>query len=125
MTLEPFDKWGKDFIRSIDPPSEQKKYIIVCINYLTKWVETKDVKIETEEKVVDCLRENVFYKFGYPRAIVIEQKAQFTSHLIKNMLRQHHIKKKKIYFLSSSGQCTSRGHNRALKGILAKVVSSR
>jgi len=67
VTLEPFDKWGMDFIGPIDTPSRQKKYIIVCTDYLTKWVETKDINVATKEKVVDFLRENVFYKFGYPR----------------------------------------------------------
>jgi len=33
VTFEPFDKWGMDFIRTIDRPSRQKKYIIVCIDY--------------------------------------------------------------------------------------------
>ena len=55
-----------DFIRPIDPPSKEKKYIIVCTEYLTKWA-------EIEEKVVEFLRENVFYKFGYPRELVTDQ----------------------------------------------------
>jgi len=60
VTLEPFDKRGMDFIGPIDPPSGLKKHIIVCTNYLTKWVETKAIKVATEEKVVEFLRENVF-----------------------------------------------------------------
>jgi len=70
VALEPFNKWGVDFIGPIDPPSGQRKYIIVCSNYLTKWVETKVVKAVTKDKVVEFLRENNFYKFGYPREIV-------------------------------------------------------
>ena len=65
MTLDPFDKWGIDFIGFIDPPSGQKKYIIVCADYLIKWVETKAIKVATEDKVVEFLRENVFYNFRY------------------------------------------------------------
>ena len=63
VTLEPFDKWDMEFFGPIDPPSKKKKYIIVCTDYLTKRVETKAVKVETEEKVESFLRENVFYKF--------------------------------------------------------------
>jgi len=36
VNFDPFDKWGMDLIRPIDPPSGQKKYIIVCIDYMTK-----------------------------------------------------------------------------------------
>jgi len=82
VDLEPFDKWGMDFIGPIDPPSGQKKYVIVCTDYLRKWAETKAVKVATKEKVVEFLTENVFYKFGYPRELVTDQGAQFTSHLI-------------------------------------------
>eukprot|EP00253_Pinus_taeda_P006733 PITA_06733 len=67
VTFKPFDKWGMDFIGPIDPPSKQEQYIIVCTDYLTKWAKTKEINAATEEKVVEFLRENVFYKFGYPR----------------------------------------------------------
>jgi len=60
-----------DFIGPcIDPTSRQKQYIIVCTDYLTKWAETKAIKAATEDKVAKFLRENVFYKFGYPRELV-------------------------------------------------------
>ena len=37
---------------------------------MTKWDETKVIKEETKEKVVEFLRENLFYKFGYARELV-------------------------------------------------------
>ena len=64
---------GHGFIGPIDPPSRQKQYIIVCTDYLTKWDEAKAMKIATWEKVVEFLRENVFYKFWYPRELVTDQ----------------------------------------------------
>lgn len=73
VTFEPFVKWRMDFIRHVNPPSKQRQYIIVCTNYLTKWAETKVIKAATEEKMAEFLRENVFYKFGYPRELVTDQ----------------------------------------------------
>eukprot|EP00253_Pinus_taeda_P009892 PITA_09892 len=73
LTFKPFDKWGMDFIVPIDPPSKQKQYIIVCTDYLTKWVETKAIKANIGDKVVEFLRENVYYNFGYPRELVTDQ----------------------------------------------------
>ena len=72
VALEPFDKWGMDFIGPIDQLSGHKKHIIVCIDYVTKWVETKDSKLTIEEKVAKFLRENIFYKFGYPKELVTD-----------------------------------------------------
>ena len=45
----------------------------MCIDYLTKWDEAKAIKEKIEEKVAEFLRENVFYKFGYPRKLVTDQ----------------------------------------------------
>jgi len=73
VTFESFNKWGMDFIGPINPPSKQKQHIIVCTDYLTKWAETKAIKAATEEKVVEFLRENIFYKFRYPRELDIDQ----------------------------------------------------
>ena len=70
------------------------------------------------------MRENVFYKFGYPREIVTDQGAQFTSHLIENILRKHKIKHRTstTYHPQVNGQLEV--NNRALESILTKVVRS-
>jgi hypothetical protein len=47
VSLEPFDKWGMDFIGPIHPSSGHKKKILVCTDYLTKWDEVKDMKDAT------------------------------------------------------------------------------
>eukprot|EP00253_Pinus_taeda_P014619 PITA_14619 len=124
VTLEPFEKWGMDFVGPINPPSRQKSYIIVCTDYLTKWAETKAIKAATEEKVVEFLRENIFYKFGYPRELVTNQGSQFTSNLIEYLLAHHKIKHRTStpYQPQANGQVEVT--NRALEGILTKVVSS-
>jgi len=55
----------------------------VCTDYLTKWAETKAIKATTEEKVAEFIRENAFYKYGYPRELVTDQGNQFTSNMIE------------------------------------------
>jgi len=40
-----------DFVGPVNPPSKQKQYIIVCIDYLKKWVETKAIKAAKKVKV--------------------------------------------------------------------------
>eukprot|EP00253_Pinus_taeda_P013985 PITA_13985 len=124
VTLEPFEKWGMDFVGHINPPSRQKSYIIVCTDYLTKWAETKVIKAAIEEKVAEFLRENIFYKFGYPRELVTDQGSQFTSNFIEYLLSHHKIKHRTStpYHPQANGQVEVT--NRALEGILTKVVSS-
>ena len=89
----------------MNPTSRQKSYIIVCTDYLTKWAETKAIKAATEEKVAEFLRENIFYKFGYPRELVIDQGSQFTSNMIQDLLDHHNIRHKTStpYHLQENG----------------------
>jgi len=124
VTFEPFDKWGMNFIGPINPHSKQKQHIIVCINYLTKWEETKEIKVATKEKVVEFLRENILYKFGYPRELVTDQGNQFTSGMIEELLKHHKIKHRisTPYHPQANGQVEV--NNIVLENILTMVVNS-
>ena len=39
LVVEPFDRWALDFVGPISPHSLQKAYILVCTDYMMKWVE--------------------------------------------------------------------------------------
>jgi hypothetical protein len=58
---------------------EKKRYILVCTDYVTKWVEAKSLYQASEKYVVDFLYEDIFTHFGVPREIVTDHGAQFTS----------------------------------------------
>ena len=91
---------------------------------MTKWAETKAIKSTTEEKVAEFLRENVFYKFGYPRDLVTDQGNLFTSSMIEELLSHQKLKHRTStpYHPQDNGQVEVT--NRALENILTKVVSS-
>ena len=57
VMIEPFDKWALDFVGPISPMSRKKKYILVCTNYVTKWVEAKALFRATEKSVVEFIYE--------------------------------------------------------------------
>ena len=71
----------------INPTSKGKKYILVCIDYVTKWVEAKALVQATEQIVVNFLFEEIFVRYGVPREIVTDQGTQFTSKLVKDITK--------------------------------------
>ena len=83
VMIAPFEQWALDFVRPISPMSRKKKYILVCIDYVTKWVEAKALLWATEKFVVEFIYEEIFTQFGVPREIVTDQGSQSTSKLMK------------------------------------------
>ena len=41
VLIDPFERWDLYFVGPITPMSTEKRYILVCIDYVTKWVEAK------------------------------------------------------------------------------------
>ena len=91
VMTEPFQKWALDFVGAISPMSCKKKYILVCMDYVTKWVEAKALFRAIEKSVVEFIYEELFTQFGVLREIVIDQGAQFTSKLMKELTTKYGI----------------------------------
>jgi len=54
------------FCRAYQPRSNGRKYILICTDYVIKWVEEKDLLKELEISVVDFLFEDIITHFGVP-----------------------------------------------------------
>eukprot|EP00253_Pinus_taeda_P029756 PITA_29756 len=55
LVIEPFERWALDFVGPINPSSNQKTYILVATDYVTKWVEAKALPRATEDSVIQFL----------------------------------------------------------------------
>nr|GEV71993.1 DNA-directed DNA polymerase [Tanacetum cinerariifolium] len=71
QVYEIFDVWGIDFMGTF-PSSHGNKYIIVAIDYLSKWVEAKALLTNDARVVVNFLK-SLFTRFGTPRAIISDR----------------------------------------------------
>jgi len=55
LVVEPFERWDLDFVGPFNPPLKQKLYILVCIDYMTKWVEAVALVKANDQAVMDLL----------------------------------------------------------------------
>nr|GEU72323.1 reverse transcriptase domain-containing protein [Tanacetum cinerariifolium] len=88
-----FDVWGIDFIGSF-PSSRWNKYILVAVDYLSKWVEVK-VLPTNDARVVCKFLKSLFARFGTPCAIISDRGTHFCNdQFAKVMLKYgvtHHL----------------------------------
>lgn len=121
--IEPFEKWAIDFVGPIAPTSIHKRHILVCTNFVTKWVEARIVSFAIEKVVVEFLFSEVFTRFSVPREIVTNNGPQFISNLVKGIMDQYKIQHKKPtpYPPQANGQVEST--NKVIESILTKIVN--
>eukprot|EP00253_Pinus_taeda_P010684 PITA_10684 len=94
VILEPFERWVLDFIGPINIPSNQRVYILVCTDYMTKWVEAKALIRANEESILNSLFEEIFVRFGVPRELVTDGGPPFNSPSFKAALQKYHVNHK-------------------------------
>ncbi|GJW62928.1 reverse transcriptase domain-containing protein [Tanacetum coccineum] len=70
-----FDVWGIDFMGPF-PSSHGNKYILVGVDYLSKWVEAKALPTNDARVLVKFLK-SLFARFGTPRAIISDRGTYF------------------------------------------------
>nr|GEX13726.1 hypothetical protein [Tanacetum cinerariifolium] len=75
QVCEIFDVWGIDFMGPF-PSSQGNKYILVAVDYLSKWVEAKALRTNNARVVVKFLK-SLFARFGTPRAIISDRGTHF------------------------------------------------
>ena len=95
-----------------------------CTDYVTKWVEEKEINKATKQVVSCFLFEDIFVHFGIPREILIDGGHQFTYHLIQNMVEKYKILHRITlpYHPRENRQVEST--NKVIDGILTKTVAN-
>nr|GFB33565.1 reverse transcriptase domain-containing protein [Tanacetum cinerariifolium] len=72
---EIFNVWGIDFMGTF-PSLRGNKYILVAVDYLSKWVEAKALPTN-DARVVCKFLKSLFARFGAPRAIISDRGTHF------------------------------------------------
>ncbi|RVW31515.1 Gag-Pol polyprotein [Vitis vinifera] len=99
-------------------------YILVGVDYVSKWVEAIPCKQNDHRVVLKFLKENIFSRFGVPKAVISDGGAHFCNKPFEALLSKYGVKHKVAtpYHPQTSGQVELA--NREIKNILMKVVNS-
>ncbi|GJW81773.1 reverse transcriptase domain-containing protein [Tanacetum coccineum] len=120
QVCEIFDVWGIDFMGPF-PSSRGNQYILVAIDYVSKWVEAKALPTNDARVVVKFLKQ-LFSRFGTPRDIISDRGTHFCNDQFSKVLQKYGV----MHRLSTSYHPQTSGQvevsNRGLKRILERTV---
>ncbi|GJV49306.1 reverse transcriptase domain-containing protein [Tanacetum coccineum] len=120
QVCEIFDLWGIDFMRPF-PSSRGNRYILVAVDYVSKWVEAKALPTNDARVVVKFLKQ-LFPRFGTLRAIISDRWMHFCNDQFSKVLQKYDVTHRlsTSYHPQTSGQVEV--SNRGLKRILERMV---
>ena len=74
----PFAKWGMDILGPFPLGRGQTKFMIIAMDYFTKWIEAKALTKITAQQVQTFVWKNIICRFGIPHTIITDNDRQFT-----------------------------------------------
>lgn len=86
---------GLDFVGPLPTTTRGNRFIIVCIDYFSKWVVTRATSDTTAERTAEFLVQDLVCQHGIPGQIITDQGAQFESRLFKSLLSFLKVNKKR------------------------------
>ena len=105
LKIELFDVKGIDFMGPFSS-SLGNQYILVPLDYVSKWVEAIPSKTNDNKVIVKFLKENIFSCFGTPHAIISDNDTYFCNRSFEALMRKYAITHK--FFTSYQPQISGR-----------------
>ncbi|KAL8088477.1 hypothetical protein AgCh_038304 [Apium graveolens] len=121
LEIEVFNVWGIDFMGPF-VSSCNNQYILLEVDYVSKWVEVKALPTNDVKVVLNFLHKQIFTRFGTPRVLISDEGSHFCNRKFTAMMKgynvNHHIAT--AYHPQTNGQAEV--SNREIKQILEKVA---
>ncbi|GJW47351.1 reverse transcriptase domain-containing protein [Tanacetum coccineum] len=120
QVCEIFDIWGIDFMGPF-PKSHKFEYILVAVDYVSKWAEAQALPTNDARVVITFLKK-LFCRFGMPKALISDRGTHFCNKIMEKIMKRYGVNHRfsTSYHPQTSGQVENT--NKALKKILKKTV---
>jgi IS30 family transposase len=116
-------RWGLDLLGPLPLAQGNLKYVVVAVEYFSKWIEAKPLATITSVTVQKIFWQNIVCRFGVPKAITVGDGTQFDVEVFKEFCEQIGTK---IYFASvrhpESNGLVERANGIIMTGIM-KLIS--
>ncbi|KAM2270608.1 hypothetical protein ACFXTI_038042 [Malus domestica] len=90
FNVEIFDVWGIDFMGPF-PSSHGFVYILLAVDYVSKWVEARATRTNDSKVVADFVKTSIFARFGMPRVLISDGGSHFCNRTIEALLKKYGV----------------------------------
>ncbi|XP_016185408.1 uncharacterized protein LOC107627044 [Arachis ipaensis] len=87
----PFGTWGIDLVGPFPTAPGQLRYLIVAIDYYTKWIEAESLASITAIQCQKFLWRQIVSRFGIPEIVISDNGTQFTDRKFREFLEGLHV----------------------------------
>jgi hypothetical protein len=120
----PLQRWGLDLLGPLPPAQGNLRYVVVAVEYFSKWIEAKPLATITLATVKKFFWQNIVCRFGVPKAITVDNGTQFDAETFKDFCDQIGTK---IHFASvrhpESNRLVERANGIIMTGIMKLIFN--
>jgi ribonuclease HI len=84
----PLQRWGLGLLGPLPPAQGNLKYVVVVVEYFSKWIEAKSLATITSATVQKFFWQNIVCRFGVPKAITVDNGTQFEAEAFQGFCDQ-------------------------------------
>ncbi|VFQ90237.1 unnamed protein product [Cuscuta campestris] len=121
-----YKRWGIDIVGALPKGIGQARWIVVAIDYFTKWVEAEPLAGITGKQMIDFVGTNILCRFGVPKQIISDNGTQFEEAEFQDFLKTWGIQHTKVSVAYPQANGQVENVNRTIiSGIKKKLLSER
>ena len=117
----PFAQWGLDIMGPFPTALRQLKFLVVGIDYFTKWVEAEPLATITGKSIRTFVWRNIICRYGIPRVLVSDNGKQFDNSAFRDFCSEQGIKN----HYSSPAHSQANGQVKITNRTLLKIIKTR
>ena len=118
----PFAQWGLDIVGHFPKAVGNKKYLLICTDYFTKWVEAKPLANIRDVDVKRFIWKNIITQFGVPYVLISDNGLQFDSKVFRKYCSNLGIKNRYSTSAYLQGNGQAKAFNKVIVNGLKKIL---
>ncbi|RDX93694.1 Pro-Pol polyprotein, partial [Mucuna pruriens] len=122
-SLWPFSMWGLDMIGLVEPKASNiHRFILVAIDYFTKWVEAASYANVTKSVVIKFIKSDIICRYGLPACIITNNGTNLNNKMMAELCEQFRIKHHNSTLYRLKMNRAVKAANKNIKKIVQKMV---